>query len=295
MKHTIFKGFATAMVTPMTSTGVDYDALARLIDFQIAEGIDALVAVGTTGESATLSQEERKAVIRFTVQRANGQVPVIAGVGTNNTEHVVDFAKSACDDGADALLAVTPYYNKATQKGLIAHYSAVADVSSKPLILYNVPSRTGCNMLPDTVSVLSDHPMIAAIKEASGNMAQVMEIFHMCGDRIDVYSGEDGLVVPMMSMGGLGCISVMSNVVPKLCAELSRRFFAGDLAGAAQLQLKLLPLVGYLFSEVNPIPAKAAISAMGFGQEHLRLPLTPMEPEGRKKLFAELEKLGVTL
>ena len=295
MKHTIFRGFATAMVTPMTATGVDYDALARLIDFQLAEGIDALVAVGTTGESATLSQQERKEVIRFTVQRVNGQVPVIAGVGTNNTEHVLDFAKSACDDGADALLAVTPYYNKATQKGLIAHYTAVADVISKPLILYNVPSRTGCNMLPDTVNVLADHPMIAAIKEASGNMAQVMEIFQKCGDRLDVYSGEDGLVVPMMSMGAMGCISVMSNVVPRLCAELSRRFFAGDIAGAAQLQLRLLPLVGCLFSEVNPIPAKAAVSAMGFGQEHLRLPLTPMEPEGRKKLFAELEKLGVSL
>jgi len=295
MKQTIFQGFATAMVTPMTSTGVDYDALARFIDFQLSQGIDALVAVGTTGESATLSQQERKDVIRFTVKQVNGQVPVIAGVGTNNTEHVLDFAKSACDDGADALLAVTPYYNKATQKGLIAHYTAVADVISKPLILYNVPSRTGCNLLPDTVNVLADHPMIAAIKEASGNMAQVMEIFQKCGDRIDVYSGEDGLVVPMMSMGAMGCISVMSNVVPHLCAELSRRFFAGDIAGAAQLQLKLLPLVGCLFSEVNPIPAKAAVSAMGYGQEHLRLPLTPMEPEGRKKLFAEMEKLGVSV
>ena len=295
MKQKIFQGFATAMVTPMTATGVDYDALARFIDFQLAEGVDALVAVGTTGESATLSQQERKDVIRFTVKRVNGQIPVIAGVGTNNTEHVLDFAKSACDDGADALLAVTPYYNKATQKGLIAHYTAVADAGSKPLILYNVPSRTGCNLLPDTVNVLADHPMIAAIKEASGNMAQVMEIFQKCGDRIDVYSGEDGLVVPMMSMGALGCISVMSNVVPRMCAELSRRFFAGDVAGAAQLQLQLLPLVGCLFSEVNPIPAKAAVSAMGFGREHLRLPLTPMEPEGRKKLFAELEKLGVSL
>ena len=295
MTRPVFRGMATAMVTPMTSTGVDWDTFARFIDFQLEEGINALVAVGTTGESATLSQQERKEVIRFTVQRVNGQVPVIAGVGTNNTEHVLDFAKSACDDGADALLAVTPYYNKATQKGLIAHYTAVADVISKPLILYNVPSRTGCNMLPDTVNVLADHPMIAAIKEASGNMAQVMEIFQKCGDRLDVYSGEDGLVVPMMSMGAMGCISVMSNVVPRLCAELSRRFFAGDIAGAAQLQLRLLPLVGCLFSEVNPIPAKAAVSAMGFGQEHLRLPLTPMEPEGRKKLFAELEKLGVSL
>ena len=295
MKHTIFKGFATAMVTPMTATGVDYEALGRFIEFQIAGGVDGLVAVGTTGESATLSQEERKEVIRFTVEHVNGRVPVIAGVGTNNTEHVLDFARSARDSGADALLAVTPYYNKATQKGLIAHYTAVADATDLPLILYNVPSRTGCNLLPATVNVLADHPNIAAIKEASGNMAQVMEIFEKCGDRIDVYSGEDGLVVPMMAMGGMGCISVMSNVVPALCAEMKHKFFAGDLAGAAALQLKLLPLVGCLFSEVNPIPAKAAVSAMGVGQEHLRLPLTPMEPAGREKLFAELKKLGVTL
>lgn len=295
MKQRIFKGFATALVTPMTSTGVDYDALARLIDFQLAQGINGLVAVGTTGESATLSQQERKDVIRFTVDRVKGRVPVIAGVGTNNTEHVLDFAKSACDDGADALLAVTPYYNKATQKGLIAHYTAVADVVDRPLILYNVPSRTGCNLLPDTVNVLADHPRIAAIKEASGNMAQVVELIQKCGDRIDVYSGEDGLVVPMLAMGAIGCISVMSNVVPALSVAMTDKFFAGDIAGAAELQCRLLPLVNRLFCEVNPIPAKAAISAMGFGEEHLRLPLTPMEPENRKKLFEEMKKLGVSL
>ena len=295
MKQTIFKGFATAMVTPMTSTGVDYDALARLIDFQLENGIDGLVAVGTTGESATLSPDERKSVIRFTVDRVAGRVPVIAGTGTNNTEHVLDFTRAACGDGADAVLVVTPYYNKATQKGLIAHYSTVADASEKPVILYNVPSRTGCNLLPDTLNVLADHPNIVAVKEASGNMSQVMEIFQKCGDRIDVYSGEDGLVLPMMAMGGMGCISVMSNVVPHLCAQMCEKFFSGDLAGAAELQLRLLPLVGCLFSEVNPIPAKAAISAMGFGEEHLRLPLTPMEDAGRAKLFAELQKLGVKL
>lgn len=295
MKQTIFKGFATAMVTPMTSTGVDYDALARLIDFQLEAGTHGLVAVGTTGESATLTPEERKAVIRFTVDRVAGRVPVIAGTGTNNTEHVLDFTKAACGDGADAVLVVTPYYNKATQKGLIAHYTAVADASEKPVIVYNVPSRTGCNLLPDTMNVLADHPRIAAVKEASGNMAQVMDIFQKCGDRIDVYSGEDGLVLPMMAMGGMGCISVMSNVVPKLCVEMCDKFFSGDVAGAAALQLKLLPLVGWLFSEVNPIPVKAAVSAMGFGEEHLRLPLTPMEDAGRAQLFAELKKLGVQL
>ena len=295
MKQTIFKGFATAMVTPMTSTGVDYNALARFIDFQLENGINALVAVGTTGESATLTPEERKEVIRFTVKRVDGRVPVIGGTGTNNTEHVLEYTKSACDCGVDGVLVVTPYYNKATQKGLIAHFSAVADASEKPVILYNVPSRTGCNLLPATVDVLAGHPRIAAIKEASGNMAQVVEIFQKCGDRIDVYSGEDGMVVPMLAMGGLGCISVMSNVVPALTVAMTDKFFAGDIAGAAALQCKLLPLVNYLFCEVNPIPAKAAVSAMGFGEEHIRLPLTPMEDENRAKLFAEMVKLGVKI
>ncbi len=293
MKNTVFRGIATAMVTPMTTTGVDYDALARFIDFQLESGINALVAVGTTGESATLTPDERKSVIRFTVKRVNGRVPVIAGTGTNNTEHVLDFTRSACDDGADAVLVVTPYYNKATQGGLIAHYTKVADTSEKPVILYNVPSRTGCNMLPKTVAALAEHPNIAAIKEASGNMAQVVEIFARCGDKIDVYSGEDGLIVPMLSMGGLGCISVLSNVVPREAVAMTDKFFAGDIVGAAELQKRTLDLVNALFSEVNPIPAKAAVSAMGFGQEHLRLPLTPMEPENRENLFAQMRKLGV--
>ena len=293
MKNTIFKGYATALVTPMTPTGVDYDALAKLIEFQIENGINALVAVGTTGESATLSQAERKEVIRFTVKQANGRVPVIGGVGTNNTEHVLDFVRSACDDGVDGLLAVTPYYNKATQKGLIAHYTAVADVATKPLILYNVPSRTGCNMLPDTVAELSYHPMIAAIKEASGNMTQVVEIIAKCGDRIDLYSGEDALTVPMLSMGGMGCISVLSNIVPRMAVDMSDAFFRGDVETAAKLQCKVLPLVNSLFSEVNPIPAKAAVSAMGFGTEYLRLPLTPMEDHNRQVLYARMKELGV--
>ena len=293
MKQTIFKGIATALVTPMTPHGVDYDALAQLIDFQLENGIHALVAAGTTGESATLSQDERKEVIRFTVRHTAGRVPVIAGVGTNNTEHVLDFARQACEDGADALLAVTPYYNKATQAGLIAHYEAVADAASRPVILYNVPSRTGCNLQPQTVATLAEHPNIAAIKEASGNMAQVVEIIARCGDQLDVYSGEDGLTVPFLSMGSLGCISVVSNVAPALTVRMAQRFFAGDVAGAAALQCRLLPLINALFSEVNPIPAKAAISAMGFGREYLRLPLTPMEPQNRKVLLEEMEKLGV--
>ena len=293
MKNTVFRGMATAMVTPMTPHGVDYDTFARFIDFQLENGIDALVAVGTTGESATLSPQERREVIRFTVERVNGRVPVIAGTGTNNTEHVIEFTKAACGDGADALLIVTPYYNKATQGGLIAHYTAIADQAEKPIIMYNVPSRTGCNLQPATVAALAEHPMIAGLKEASGNMAQVVDIFTRCGDKLDIYSGEDALVVPMMSMGGSGCISVLSNVVPKMAAEMSARALAGDFAGAAALQCRTLPLINALFSEVNPIPAKAAVAAMGFGEEYLRLPLTPMEDATRQNLYAQMKKLGV--
>jgi len=293
MKHTVFEGMATAMITPMTSTGVDYDALERLIEFQIENGIQGLVAVGTTGESATLSPEERKQVIRFTVQKAAGRVPVIAGTGTNNTQHVLDFSKSACDDGADALLVVTPYYNKATQSGLIAHYTAVADAAEKPVIIYNVPSRTGCNVLPETLEVLSHHPNICAVKEASGNMSQVVDILHRCGDRLDVYSGEDALTVAIMAMGGKGCISVLTNVEPKGGSLMAQKALAGDFKGAAELQLKYLPLIDCLFSQVNPIPAKAAMAALGFGQDYVRLPLTNMEEPFRGRMFAEMKKLGI--
>ena len=295
MKQTIFKGVATALITPMTSTGVDYDALGRLIDFQIAGGINALVAVGTTGESATLTPDERREVIRYTVRRVDGRVPVIAGTGTNYTEHVLDFTRAACGDGADAVLVVTPYYNTATQNGLIAHYTAVADASEKPVILYNVPSRTGCNLLPDTVSVLADHPNIAAVKEACGNMSQVVDLIAKCRDRLDIYSGEDMLNLPILAMGGTGCISVLSNVLPKETVNMVSSFFAGKVAEAADLQCRLTPLIHSLFSEVNPIPVKAAMSAMGYGEEHLRLPLTPLEPAHRETLFREMEKWGVAL
>ena len=293
MKNTVFKGMATAMVTPMTSTGVDYDTFARFIDFQLESGINALVAVGTTGESATLSQQERKDVIRFAVERVAGSVPVIAGTGTNNTEHVLNFTRSACDSGADAVLVVTPYYNKATQGGLFKHFSMVADVSEKPVIMYNVPSRTGCNLAPDTVAKLAEHPNIVGLKEASGNMAQVVQIVAKCGDKLDIYSGEDGLTVPMMAMGGKGCISVLSNVAPELAVEMTDRFFAGDIEGAAELQCRTLPLIDALFSEVNPIPAKAAVAAMGFGCEYVRMPLTPMEDANRENLFSQMRKLGI--
>ena len=295
MKKTIFKGMATAMVTPMTQEGVDYEALGRFIDFQLASGINALVAVGTTGESATLTPEERKKVISFTIDRVAGRVPVIAGTGTNNTLHAIDYSVSAAQAGADALLVVTPYYNKATQNGLIAHFTAIADKVDKPIILYNVPSRTGCNLLPATVEKLAEHPNIAAIKEASGNMSQVVELFARCGDKIDVYSGEDGLTVPMLAMGGMGTISVLSNVIPKGAVEMTDAFFAGDLQKAAALQCRYLDLINLLFCEVNPIPAKAAVSAMGYGKEFIRLPLTPMEEGNRAKLLAEMRKQGVTL
>lgn len=293
MKKTIFEGTATALVTPMTATGVDYDALGRFIDFQLNAGIHALVAVGTTGESATLTISERTDVIRFTVDRVAGRVPVIAGTGTNDTSHVLDYTKAACDVGADAVLVVTPYYNKATQNGLIAHFSKIADISEKPVILYNVPSRTGCNLLPATAAVLADHPNITAIKEASGNMAQVVDLISLCKDKLDVYSGEDGITVPVMAMGGKGCISVLSNVVPGLTAQMTELARKGDFAGAAEMQCRLLPLIHSLFSEVNPIPAKAAVSAMGFGEEYIRLPLTPMEQPGRDKMLSLMRELGV--
>ena len=293
MKNTIFKGMATAIVTPMTETGIDYDALGRFLEFQIENGINAIVVMGTTGENATIEYEDQKEIIRFTVEKVNKRVPVIAGTGTNNTDHVIHNTRNACEVGADAVLVVTPYYNKATQNGLIAHFTAVADASTVPVIMYNVPGRTGCNLLPRTVAKLAEHPNIVGLKEATGNMAQMVEIMHLCGDKIDVYSGEDALTVPMLAMGGAGTISVISNIAPRESVAMTDAFFAGDLATAAKMQCDLLPLVNACFCEVNPIPAKAAVSAMGFGEEHLRLPLTPMEDANRAVLFAEMRKLGI--
>ena len=295
MKNTIFRGMATAMITPMTPHGVDYDTLARFIEFQIESGINALVATGTTGESATLSDQERTQVIAFTVKQVAGRVPVIGGTGTNETSRAIELTKCACDVGVDGVLAVTPYYNKATQKGLINHYTAIADASSKPLIAYCVPSRTGCNILPDTLAVMGQHPNIVALKDASGNMDQTVETIAKCGDLLDIYSGEDSLTVPMMAMGALGCISVVSNVVPALAVEMCDKFFAGDLAGAAEIQCKMLPLIRALFSEVNPIPAKAAVAKMGFGEEYLRMPLSYLEDGNRENLYKQMRNLGVKI
>ena len=293
MKKTIFKGMASAVVTPMNENGVDYEAFGRFIDFQIENGINALVVVGTTGENATLEPWEQKEVIRFAVEHTAGRVPVIAGTGTNNTDHVLANTKAACEVGADAILVVTPYYNKATQNGLVKHFTTIADASSVPVVLYNVPGRTGCNLQPKTVAKLAEHPNIVAIKEAAGNMAQMVELAALCGDKIDIYSGEDALTVPFISMGAAGTISVLSNVAPKLSVEMTDKALAGDFAGAAQLQCKLLPLINALFSEVNPIPVKAAVSKMGFGEDYLRLPLTPMEDQTREVLYTEMRKLGI--
>ena len=293
MKKTIFEGMATAIVTPMTRDGIDYDALGRFIEFQIENGINAIVVMGTTGENATIEYADQKEVIRYTVEKVAKRVPVIAGTGTNNTDHVLHNTRNACEVGADAILVVTPYYNKATQNGLYQHFWTIADASDVPVILYNVPGRTGCNLLPRTVARLAEHERIVAIKEATGNMAQMVEIMHLCGDKIDVYSGEDALTVPMMAMGGKGTISVLSNVAPAQAVAMTDACRAGDFKTAARMQADLLPLINALFSEVNPIPAKAGVSAMGFGQENLRLPLTPMEDGTRAVLFEEMRKLGI--
>ena len=293
MKKTIFKGMATAIVTPMTQTDIDYEALGRFVEFQIENGINAIVVMGTTGENATIEHEDQTEVIKFVVDKVNKRVPVIAGTGTNNTAHVLENTRNACAVGADAVLVVTPYYNKATQNGLIQHFTAVADASTVPVILYNVPGRTGCNLLPKTVAKLAEHPNIVAIKEATGNMSQMVELMALCGDKLDIYSGEDALTVPFLSMGAAGTISVLSNVVPKEAVQMSDAALAGDFETAAKLQCKLLPLINALFSEVNPIPAKAAVSAMGFGEDILRLPLTPMEDATRAKLYEEMRKLGI--
>lgn len=295
MKKTIFTGMATAIVTPMTADAIDYEALDRFLEFQIENGINAIVVMGTTGENVTIEFEEQKKIIEFTVKKVAGRVPVIAGTGTNNTEHVLANTRNACEVGVDAVLVVTPYYNKATQNGLIKHFTAVADASSVPVILYNVPGRTGCGLTPKTVAALAEHPNIVAIKEATGNMAQMVEIMHLCGDKIDVYSGEDALTVPMMAMGSAGTISVLSNVAPREAVAMTDACKRGDYATAAKMQCDLLPLINALFSEVNPIPAKAGVSAMGFGEENLRMPLTPMEPEHREVLFAEMRKLGINV
>ncbi len=290
MKNTIFEGAATAIITPLTESGVDYESFARLIEWQIAEGIDAIVACGTTGEGSTLTDAEHKAAISFCVEQVAGRVPVIAGTGSNDIAYALDLTKYACEAGADAMLVVSPYYNKATQGGLIASFEKLADASTKPLILYNVPSRTGCNILPATVATLAQHENIAAIKEATGNISQVAEVAQLCGDKIDIYSGNDDQIVPVLSLGGKGVISVLSNLLPKETSLMCKKYFEGDVKGSLAMQLQYLPLINALFSEVNPIPVKAAMAAMGYGENYLRLPLTPMESAHEKVLLELMKK-----
>lgn len=289
----IFRGAATALVTPLDENGVNYEAFGKIIDWQIEQGIDALVIAGTTGEGSTLSDEEHRAVLHYAVQKINGRVPVIAGTGSNDTSYAIDLTRYACGIGCDAMLVVTPYYNKATQKGLIKMYTAIADASSKPLILYNVPSRTGCSIEPSTYAALADHPHIAAIKEANSDISKIVKTAALVKGKLDIYSGNDDQVIPIMSVGGLGVISVLSNIMPAKTAEMCRLFLEGDVKGAAELQLRLLPLINALFSEVNPIPAKAAMAAMGWCSDYVRMPLTPMEDETRGKLLALMREQGL--
>ena len=293
MKKTVFTGMATAIVTPLTRDGIDYDAFGKLLDWQIAEGIDGVVVCGTTGESSTLTDEEHRDAITFAVKHVAGRIPVIAGTGSNDTDYALDLTRHACEAGVDGVLTVTPYYNKATQNGLIKMFSEIADVATAPVILYNVPSRTGVNIEPKTAAALAEHPNISGIKEASGNISQIAETAALCGDRLDIYSGNDDQTVPIMALGGKGCISVLSNVLPKKSVQICKKFFDGDIKGSAALQLELLPLINALFSEVNPIPVKAAMAALGFCEDYLRLPLTPMEDAHRAVLLEEMRKQGL--
>ena len=292
-KDSIFKGVATALVTPLTKDGVDYDAFGKLIEWQIAEGIDALVICGTPGESSTLTDEEHRAVLKYAMEKAAGRVPMIAGTGSNDTSYAIELTRYAAGLGYNGVLLVTPYYNKTTQDGLVAMFTAIADACDVPVILYNVPSRTGMNIEPATYAKLADHPNIYAIKEANGNISKIVETAALVGDKLDIYSGNDDQIVPIMACGGMGVISVLSNVVPKQTVEICRKFFAGDVAGAMQLQKQYLDLTNALFSEVNPIPAKAAMAALGFCENYVRLPLVPMSESKREHLLACMRAVGL--
>ena len=291
----IFKGAAVAIITPMQENReINYPKLAQILDDQIANHTDAIVICGTTGESSTLTHEEHLEAIRFTVELVAGRVPVIAGTGSNCTETAIYLSTEAERYGADALLVVTPYYNKATQKGLIAHYTAIAEAVSLPIIMYNVPSRTGCNIQPETAAYLAKNVKnIVGIKEASGNISQIAKLMELAGDQIELYSGNDDQVVPILSLGGLGVISVLSNVAPQQTHDMVMRFLEGDVAGSREIQLKALPLIDALFCEVNPIPVKAAMNMMGWEAGPLRMPLTEMEPEHKERLKKAMIDFGI--
>ena len=293
----IFKGAGVAIVTPMYENGsVNYDKLAELLEEQIAGGTDAIIICGTTGESATMSEAEHSKVIKFAIDKVAKRIPVIAGTGSNCTQTAIELSKQAEADGADALLLVTPYYNKATQKGLIAHYTAIAESVSLPIIMYNVPSRTGCNIQPETAAYLAKNVKnIVAIKEASGNISQVAKVKALAGDSLDIYSGNDDQVIPLLALGGIGVISVLSNVAPKQTHDMVMEYLEGDREKALKIQLDALPLIDALFCEVNPIPVKAALNLMGKEVGPLRAPLTTMEEAHQQTLAQAMKDFGIKL
>lgn len=293
LKKSIFTGAATAIVTPFKNNEVDYEAFGKLIEFQINGGIDALVIAGTTGEGSTLTHEEHCRVISYAVEKIDGRVPVIAGTGSNDTAYGIELSKFACDAGCDGLLVVTPYYNKATPKGLIKSFLATADAVDKPIILYNVPSRTGCNITMPVYRELAKHENIVATKEASGNLSLIAQIADECGDALDIYSGNDDQVLPILSLGGKGVISVFSNLLPREMHNLCQSFFDGDVAGARKLQLDYLKLMNSLFIEVNPVPIKTACGIMGLCSDEMRLPLCEMEDSNRDKLISVMKEYSL--
>ena len=294
MKKPVFTGTAVAIITPMYADGsVNYEELGRIIDDQIAHHTDAIVICGTTGESPTLDHEEHIECVRYAVQKAAGRVPVIAGTGSNDTRYAVQLSQQAQQDGADALLLVTPYYNKSSQAGLVAHYKAIAQSVDLPCILYNVPSRTGCNLTPATLAELAKLPNINAVKEASGNISQVAEIAALCGEELNIYSGNDDQIVPMLSLGGKGVISVLSNVAPQYTHDLCAKWFAGDVQGSMEMQLKAMPLCKALFADVNPIPVKWAMNRLGWKAGPCRLPLVEPSAAVQNQLDKALRDFGL--
>ena len=287
MKNPVFTGAGVAIITPMYEDGsINFDELGRILEDQIAQGTDAIVICGTTGECSTMTDEEQLATIKFTVDTVAHRIPVIAGAGSNDTDHGCALAAKSAACGADALLMVTPYYNKTSQAGLVAHFTAMAEAGGIPVILYHVPARTGLNIAPETAMELSRHPLINGIKEASGNISQVAKIAALCGDELNIYSGNDDQVVPLLSLGGKGVISVVSNVAPELVHDCCQAFFEGDTARACQLQLAMLPLSEALFCEVNPIPVKYAMNVLGWNAGGCRLPLVDPS-EAHQKLIEE--------
>lgn len=291
MKKILFKGCGTAISTPFDENGVNLKEFERLVNYQIENGVDSIIVCGTTGEASTMTTDEKIATIKCAVETSNGRVPIIAGTGGNNTANVIEYSKQVEALGVDGLLVVTPYYNKCTQKGLIEHYKLIAQNVSLPIILYSVSSRTGVNIEPKTCLELSKIKNIVAIKEASGNLSQIAEIAHLCGDNLNIYSGNDDQVLPILSLGGLGVISVLSNIKPQYTHDMTQNFFDGNIAKATKMQLDAIPLIKALFSEVNPIPVKAALNYIGFNFGIPRMPLTEMSSEKKDLLFKEIEKL----